>query len=129
MLHCFKPIAVVFWMLIASTAAGQTSRPATQPATRPTAFILPQGVVMMLGSSRFTAGQTIVGIGFSPDGTRILTTHNPGPVRLWDTQTGELIRQMSNDPIVGVSASFVGDDLVAISWGTGGLTLHRAATG
>ena len=70
----------------------------------------------------------ILGVGFSPDGTRIATVSTDGAARVWDARSGELIFTSLDEPTDLDEAWFVGDgSKIALLYSDGRLLVHSIA--
>jgi WD40 repeat protein len=75
-------------------AAADKSDPAAPPAQRRDSLgdPLPEAAIARIGSLRFWHGSQIHTLGYSTDGTRLLSAGHNSIVRLWDATSGKLIR-------------------------------------
>jgi WD40 repeat protein len=90
----------------------------------------PDGVTAMSGSvdglilwnladgsvvRRFADDNEVLSLAFSADGTQVLIGTNGRTVSLWDTATGEMIRQYNGHTAPVTSVAFAPDDVTALS--------------
>ena len=69
-------------------------------------------------------------VSFSPDGTRIMTTHSDGPARMWDAATGSQLAVFSVETYDVASASFSADGTrIVTASGDNTARIWDAATG
>ena len=63
----------------------------------------------------FTEGGGAATVDLSPDQKHLITAHGTGPARLWDAQTGKLIRTIEWDKAPSLGAIFLDVDLPNIT--------------
>jgi WD40 repeat protein len=56
--------------------------------------VLPPEAIARVGSTRMRQGELVSGMAFMPDGKTLLTVGRSGVLRFWDTDSGELRRQV-----------------------------------
>jgi RNA polymerase sigma factor (sigma-70 family) len=92
---------VAGWLTQPPQGAGQPKPPAEPPASKETAvgprldFVgdpLPDQVVARIGHQRFRHEGTVSAVAVSPDSKTIASTTTEGVVRLWEAETGKLLR-------------------------------------
>src|SRR5262249_34706869 len=65
----------------------------TETATDLSGDPLPAGARARLGTERWRHSDTIAFVAFLPDGKQVVTASNDGSIRLWDRDTGKVIRR------------------------------------
>src|SRR5437870_11778009 len=70
-------------------------RTAAAPRTAADDDPLPKDALSRVGTVRFRTGDGILCLAYSPDGKTIASGGRNDPVRLWNAETGELIRTLA----------------------------------
>jgi RNA polymerase sigma factor (sigma-70 family) len=73
--------------------AAQSKTETAAPRRDSEGVVLPDGALARVGSTRLRHGYGIVNVAYSPDG-RLLLTAGFGRLRLWDSRTGRLVREV-----------------------------------
>ncbi len=87
--------AAPFQPLPAPHETGDEKEPPPKPAA-PRPQNLPPGVVARLGGTQFRAGNSILGLRYSPDGKFIYSTKHGGVLEVWDAVSGEPLKRKEN---------------------------------
>jgi len=82
-------------ILLTGTVPGRAEKPSRTDALGDT---LPPGARFRLGTTRLHHENRVLGLAFSPDGKSIASVEYSGELRLWDTRTGRLLRQLTDEP-------------------------------
>ncbi len=89
---------------------------------------LPAGAVARLGTVRLRHAGPVLCVVFSPDGKRLVSGGNDHAARVWDVETGRLVREFTDLPGVVVDALFSPDGqsvVAASSSDDGGVVTRR----
>src|SRR5439155_15793568 len=84
-------------LLLALLLAG-TAHAAEKPARADAAADpLPQGARLRRGTTRLRHVERVVALAYSPDGQLLASVDYHGSLRLWDAQTGRLLRSFDRE--------------------------------
>lgn len=89
----------------------------------------PEGVVAILATNRFRAAGQIKGIQLSADGKILLTQNGSEDLRLWNVETGALVKRIACRQIGQTAAWSADGTLLAVIEPTGNLALFDGQTG
>lgn len=81
--------------------AGDADKSDVEPVVRPARNVVPLDVASLretglLGDGRFRHADALIHIAMLPDGKRLAASSEDGAARLWDCETGELVKQFYN---------------------------------
>src|ERR1051326_5009434 len=75
---------------------------------------LPPGAVDRLGSLRLGQSSVFQKIAYSPDGKTLISA--AGSIRVWDAATGEMLREMADDPNYMINSLAIAPDGRTLAW-------------
>ncbi len=91
---------------------------------------LPPGAVVRLGTGRFRHGDRVNALAFSPDGKRLASGSHDRTVRLWDANTGALVRTLGGQSNFVPALAFSPDGkLLAAEMGDAAVHISEVETG
>jgi WD40 repeat protein len=124
-------LLVVAWIGLSTAAAPRTippQEPPPPPARDLHGDVLPELASMRLGTVRWRDGNQADSVKFSPDGKVLVSGSSQGQIRIWDSTTGQRLRELSEQQGWRTDFAFGGADnsLAVILSGT--LQLYDIST-
>jgi WD40 repeat protein len=117
-------LAFLLGILLTALARGQSPDSAA-PSGEP----LPKGATLRLGSVCLRHPQWVTSVDFSPGGDRLASADHNGTVRIWDVESGRLMRELRGQVGSVVAFSPAGDMLAAGGYYHQQIRLFSAKTG
>src|SRR2546427_638367 len=87
---------------------------AAQPRSDRSGDPLPENAVARLGSTRLGHASVIQQIAYSPDGKTLISASKS--IRVWDAATGQMVREMADNPNYGITSLAIAPDGRTLAW-------------